>query len=44
MDKDTLRQLQAVKQASRSMNAITPEQTADALNAMADALVATPTR
>lgn len=40
MDKDTLRQLQAVKQASRSMNAITPEQTADALNAMADALVA----
>lgn len=39
MDKDTLRQLQAVKQASRSMNAITPEQTADALNAMADALV-----
>ncbi len=40
MDKDTLRQLQAVKQASRSMNAITPRQTADALNAMADALVA----
>lgn len=40
MDKDTLRQLQAVKQASRSMNAISPRQTADALNAMADALVA----
>ena len=40
MDKDTLRQLQAVKQASRSMNAISPKQTADALNAMADALVA----
>lgn len=40
MDKDTLRQLQAVKQASRSMSAISPRQTADALNAMADALVA----
>lgn len=40
MDKDTLRQLQAVKQASRSMSSISPAQTADALVAMADALVA----
>ncbi len=40
MNQDTLRQLQAVKEAARSMNAITPQQTANALLAMADALVA----
>ena len=39
MNGQTLRQFQAVKQAARSMSAITPEQTPQALTAMADALI-----